>query len=209
MKKRIATLSLLSGFALLLLSDLLVTGSAAQSERAKKIPQQKTPAPNNQRQNKNQPPRQPQILQTKYDLTEAPVGYVLSELEFVERYCFDEVNHQREAQNLAPLIFSAELLPLARQYSRRLAEEKFFSHTDPEGRTTENRIREAGIKFSVIGENLSQAKGYLDPVPDVVQQWMTNPAHRANILNMEYQYAAVGVWITDKTFFFTEIFLTK
>jgi uncharacterized protein YkwD len=209
MKKRGVTSLLLPGFAPFLISVLFVITSVAQSEQAKKLPQPKNPARNDKRQGKNQQPQQQQSLQTKYNVTEAPVGYALNELEFVERYCFDEVNRQRKAQNLVPLIFSPELLPLARRYSRRLAEEKFFSHTDPEGNTTENRIRDAGIKFFVIGENLSKAKGYLDPVPDVVEQWMTNPAHRANILNIEYQYAAVGVWVKDKTFFFTQIFLTK
>jgi uncharacterized protein YkwD len=205
MKNRIITL--LAGFTLLL-SCLPLPGTA-QSEQTKKIPQQKTPSQNNKRQSKNQAPRQPQLIPVQYDLTQAPAEYALSELEFVEGYCFKEVNRQREAQNLAPLIFAPELLPLARGYSRRQAEEEFFSHIDPQGRTTENRIREAGIKFLVIGENLSQAKGYLDPVPDVVQQWMSSPPHRINILNIEYQYAAVGVWVKDKTFFFTEIFLTK
>jgi uncharacterized protein YkwD len=207
MKKRLATL--LPVFTLLLLACVLPAASSArQSEKAKAKPQQK-PLTRNDRQpgriqSQSAPPQQP-----LYDLTEAPTNYPLRELEFFERHCFDEVNRQREAQNLAPLISSEELLPLARHYSRRLAEEKFFSHTDPQGRTTRDRLRDAGIKFLLLGENLSQASGYLDPVPDVVQNWMRNPAHRANILTAEFKYAVVGVWIKDKTFFFTEIFLSK
>jgi uncharacterized protein YkwD len=203
MKINIATLS--SAVALLLLAVLLLPVSLAQSAPPKNSLHQKTPAANDKRQG-NQPPP---VYHTTYDLTQTPAGYALSELEFVERYCFDEVNRQRQAENLAPLVFLREILPVARQYSRRLAEENFFSHTDPEGRTTEKRARQAGVKFFMIGENLSQAKGYLDPVPDVVQHWMSSPGHRGNILNPEYQYAAVGVWIKDKTFFFTEIFLTR
>jgi uncharacterized protein YkwD len=205
MNKRSATLS--SACALPLLVALV--GSAAQSAAPKNLPQQKTPAPKDKRQASPASALPPTVFHTTYDLTQAPAGYALSELEFVERYCFDEVNRHRQAQGFAPLIFSQEILPVARQYSRRLAEENFFSHTDPEGRTTEKRAREAGVKFFMIGENLSQAKGYLDPVPDVVQHWMNSPGHRGNILNAEYQYAAVGVWVKDKTFFFTEIFLTK
>jgi uncharacterized protein YkwD len=206
MKKRIATL--LSVFVLLLACGLPAASSAAQAENAEAKPQQKPLTRNDTQPGRNQRPRAT-AQQPLYDLTEAPTNYPLRELEFFERHCFDEVNRQREAQNLAPLIFSEELLPVARHYSRRLAEEKFFSHTDPQGRTTRDRLREAGVKFLLLGENLSQASGYLDPVPDVVQSWMRNPAHRSNILTAEFKYAVVGVWIKDKTFFFTEIFLTR
>jgi uncharacterized protein YkwD len=206
MEKRIATLW--SVFLLMLLCGLPAASSAEQAEKANGKPHQTPPTRDTTQADRNQsqratPPPPP------YDLTEAPANYRLRELEFFERYCFDEVNRQREAQNLARLIFSEELLPVARQYSRRLAEEKFFSHTDPEGRTTRDRLRDAGVKFFAAGENLSQASGYLDPVPDVVQSWMRNPAHRSNILTAEFKYAVVGVWIKDKTFFFTEIFLAK
>lgn len=207
MKSNIATV----GAVLLLMVACarLVPTSAAQSEKAKKITARKSLTQTGTPHHKNQNRAAPPVLPPTYNLTEAPAGYTLRELEFFERYCFDEVNRQREAQNLAPFTFWQDLLPLARHYSRRLAEENFFSHTDPEGRTTANRARQAGIKFSVIGENLSQASGYLDPVPDVVQSWMRNPGHRANILTTEFEYATVGVWIKDKTFFFTEIFLAK
>jgi uncharacterized protein YkwD len=184
-----------------LLAVLLLPALAAQ-------PQQPS-AGDNRRQAVPQPERPTPLYLSTYDLTQTPAGYEPGDLEFVERYCFDEVNRQRRAQQLEPLLLSRELLPLARQYSRRLAEENFFSHTDPEGRTTENRAREVGVKFLLLGENLSQARGYLDPVPEVVRHWMNNPGHRGNILNPEYQYAAVGVWIKDKTYYFTEIFLTK
>jgi uncharacterized protein YkwD len=173
----------------------------AQSEPGKA--KAKPPAPTADSQGKP-------ALQTGYDLTQAPGGHTLRELEFLERYCFTEVNQQREAEHLAPLVRSPELLPVARRYSRQMAEERFFSHTDPQGRTAGNRVREAGIKFSMVGENLSQADGYLDPVPDVVESWMRSPNHRLNILNSEFQYAAVGVWIGDKgTVYFTELFLTR
>src|SRR5215813_5435833 len=135
--------------------------------------------------------------QPKMDLTEAPDGYTLSRLEFFETYCFTEVNRYREAQHLAPLIYLPEALPVARGYSRRMAEEGFFSHTDPQGATVRERLLQAGIKYVALGENLSRASGYLDPVPDVVKNWTESAYHRANMLNREYKYAAVGVWVRD------------
>ena len=152
------------------------------------------------------PPLPPPPL---YSLTEAPADYTLKQLEFFELYCFTEVNKQRVAQHLEPLIFLAALLPIARSFSRQQAEENFFSHHDPLGRTLTDRLRQRGVKGVTMGENLSQASGLLDPVPDVVANWMRNPGHRTNILDPRFKYAAIGVWIKDRTFFFTEIFVDK
>jgi len=149
------------------------------------------------------------VMQPAINKGDAPEGYTLQQLEFFEKYCFTEVNHYRETQKLAPLLYLPEALPIARHYSRRMAEEGFFSHTDPQGATARERLLQAGIKYVTLGENLSRATGYLDPVPDVVKNWMESSYHRANIMNSEYKYAAVGVWIKDNTFYFTEIFLSR
>lgn len=149
------------------------------------------------------------VMQPAINKGEAPEGYTLQQLEFFEKYCFTEVNHFRETQKLAPLLYLPEALPVARHYSRRMAEEGFFSHTDPQGATARERLLQAGIKYVTLGENLSRATGYLDPVPDVVKNWTESSYHRANILNLEYKCAAVGVWIKDNTFYFTEIFLSR
>lgn len=148
-------------------------------------------------------------LQPAINKDNAPEGYTLQQLEFFEKYCFTEVNHYREGQHLAPLLLLPEALTVARHYSRRMAEEGFFSHTDPQGATARERLLQAGIKYVTLGENLSRATGYLDPVPDVVKNWTESSYHRANIMNSEYKYAAVGTWIKDNTFYFTEIFLSR
>lgn len=129
-------------------------------------------------------------------------------IEYLEIYCFDEVNLRRKGQGLEPLVFSSRLLEVARNYSRRMAEEKFFSHTDPQGKTAGDRVHEAGLKWKAMGENLLNIKGYINPVPPAVNQWMQSPAHRRNILDPSYQYSAVGVW-TDSNgmVYFTQLFL--
>lgn len=162
--------------------------------------------PKNGKASSAPPPLPPAPL---YDMSEAPEGYTLKQLEFFEVYCFNEVNKHREANQLAPLVFLDALLPAARSYSRQLAEEKFFSHTDPLGRSVEDRVRPTGIRWLALGENLSHATGFIDPVEHVVASWMRNPQHRANILDPQFKYAAMGLWIKDNAFFFTEVFLSK
>jgi uncharacterized protein YkwD len=129
-------------------------------------------------------------------------------IEFLERYCFDEVNKERKLNGLAELTLFDDLAPVARRYSRRMAEEGFFSHADPDGLTLKFRLAEARIKSSERAENLSRVGGFLNPVPEVVRSWMKSPGHRQNILEGKYTHSAVGIWISsDELIYVTQIFI--
>jgi uncharacterized protein YkwD len=132
----------------------------------------------------------------------------IREIESLEQQCLDEVNRVRRARHLLPLELYEGLLPVARDYSRRMAEEHFFSHNDPDGRTVRERVGEADIKWRMVGENLAYSNGYINPVAASLHGWMESPGHRANILDPDYRLTAIGAWIgADGTVFFTEIFL--
>ena len=132
----------------------------------------------------------------------------LRQIESLEQQCLDEVNRHREMRGLGRLERSEELLGIARDYSRRMAEEKFFSHSDPEGRTVRQRVSDAGIRWRVLGENLAYSNGYHNPVAASMNGWMDSEGHRRNILDPSYRQTAIGAWISsDGTVFFTEIFL--
>jgi len=134
----------------------------------------------------------------------------LYEVEQLEQQCFDEVNHQREGYGLQPLKFDNSLLPLARGYSKWMAEDKFFAHKDPEGHTVNDRASEYGIKWRVIGENLASSNGYMNPVAASLHGWMESPGHRKNILDSAFTQSAIGAWIADDgTVYFTQIFLRR
>ncbi|HSB09568.1 MAG TPA: CAP domain-containing protein [Blastocatellia bacterium] len=132
------------------------------------------------------------------------------EIESLEQQCLDEVNDIRRLRRLVPLSFNEDLLPLAREYSRRMAEEHFFSHTDPEGRSVRERVEQAEIKWRLVGENLAYSKGYINPVAASLRSWMESPGHRRNILDPDFQLTAVGAWVAaDGTVYLTEIFLKQ
>jgi uncharacterized protein YkwD len=134
----------------------------------------------------------------------------IREIESLEQQCLDEVNRVRRARRLARLDFYDDLLPVARQYSRRMAEERFFSHTDPDGRTVHERVDEADIKWRMVGENLAYSNGYINPVAASLHRWMDSPGHRRNILDPDFRLTAIGAWIdSDGTVYFTEIFLKQ
>lgn len=133
---------------------------------------------------------------------------LLREIESLEAQCLDAINRERDTRGLNVLEFSPELLNVARDYSRWMAEEKFFSHTDPQGRTVKQRVNDAGIKWRTLGENLAYANGYINPVAASMSGWMESPGHRRNILDSAFRKTAIGVWIAnDGTVYFTEIFL--
>jgi len=134
----------------------------------------------------------------------------IREIESLEQQCLDEVNKVRHARRLRPLNFSEELLSVARGYSRRMAEQHFFSHNDPEGRTVRERVDEADIRWRIVGENLAYSNGYLNPVAASLRGWMESPGHRRNILEPDYNVTAIGAWIApDGTVYFTEIFIKQ
>ena len=133
-----------------------------------------------------------------------------TEMEALERQCLSEINRLRRAYRLAPLEFYKELLPVARSYSRRMAEEGFFSHTDPEGRSTRERLSVAGIRWSALAENIASERGWVNPVAVSVHGWMDSEGHRSNILNAAFNQTAVGAWISDSgSVYFTQIFIRR
>jgi uncharacterized protein YkwD len=130
------------------------------------------------------------------------------EIAELEYQCFEAVNKQREIRGLRPLDFNPELLHVAREYSRRMADERFFDHVDPVGQTVRDRLRDAGLKWRILGENLAYSKGYVNPVASAMRGWMDSPGHRKNILEPDFRETAVGAWISSGgTIYFTEIFI--
>ncbi|HXG92606.1 MAG TPA: CAP domain-containing protein [Blastocatellia bacterium] len=152
--------------------------------------------------------RERDIETDDYEMKPMAGGHRLEYVESLEQQCLNEVNRVREAHGLAPLEFSERLLEVARDYSRRMAEENFFSHTDPEGNTVRQRVDRANIRWRMIGENLAYSKGYISPVAASMTGWMDSPGHRRNILDPNYRLSAIGAWVSaNGTVYFTEIFL--
>jgi uncharacterized protein YkwD len=144
------------------------------------------------------------------EASSAPSPRRLREIVALEKECLDQVNLVREAHGVSPLSFDEDLLEVARAYSRRMAEEKFFAHEDPEGRTVRQRVDRAGIKWRMIGENLAYSNGYLSPVAASLRGWMESDAHRRNMLDPDFRQTAIGAWISSNgTVYFTEIFLKR
>ena len=129
----------------------------------------------------------------------------------VERVIADLINAERSAKGLPSLAVSPELARLARQYSRDMAERRYFAHIDPEGKRVGARVDEScGIVWTTVGENIARNRGFDDPAGVAVREWMRSEGHRENILSGKFRETGIGVWVgPDNTVYFTQIFLTR
>jgi uncharacterized protein YkwD len=105
------------------------------------------------------------------------------------------VNLQRRAAGIPPLAWNAEMTESARWFARDAIETlgtSYCGHTDSQGRSSNQRIRDAGyIGSGTTAENAMC--GYAAPA-DTVRWWMESPGHRANILNPRLREAGPGYY---------------
>ncbi|MFF0018243.1 CAP domain-containing protein [Streptomyces sp. NPDC005374] len=99
------------------------------------------------------------------------------------------VNVERAKVGCSPVAANSALADLATAFSKAMADQGFFDHTDPSGATPWDRAAQAGIT-SLGGENI--ARGQADPAT-VMEAWMNSPGHKANILNCDFKTLGVGV----------------
>jgi uncharacterized protein YkwD len=81
-----------------------------------------------------------------------------------------------------------------------MAINRYFSHTSLDGRTFDERIRDAGYTRPAA-ENIAKGQRSAD---DVMRAWMNSKGHRANILNCSY--AAIGVGLDTRGWYWTQDF---
>jgi uncharacterized protein YkwD len=99
------------------------------------------------------------------------------------------VNEERAKVGCSAVTSDSALTSLAETFSRAMAEEGFFDHTDPSGASPWDRAAKLGIT-GLGGENI--ARGQADAAA-VMDAWMNSAGHRANILNCDFKTLGVGV----------------
>lgn len=133
---------------------------------------------------------------------------VTEEIRELEQSIAEGINEERQDEGLATLEWRDDLARVARDYSRRMLEEGFFDHVSPEGESIADRVRDGGINFTAVGENLYQGDGPVDHVSTAVSGWMDSPGHRENILREVFTQTGVGLAREGDRVIATQIFLT-
>jgi streptogrisin C len=115
------------------------------------------------------------------------------------------VNKQRARAGCAALKVDARLTKAARAHSQDMAANNFFSHKNRQGRSSAQRVLDAGYNWQRTGENI--AAGHRTPA-QVMTAWMNSSGHRANILDCAFKDLGVGVASRGSTTFWTQNFGT-
>lgn len=99
------------------------------------------------------------------------------------------VNEERAKRGLKPLTMDEKIREVARNHSREMFENGYFSHTGLDGSSPADRLTQAGIIFKVMGENLA-----LSPTVESAHIGLMNsPDHRKNILTPQFGKVGIGV----------------
>ncbi|MBO5453286.1 MAG: serine protease [Clostridia bacterium] len=99
------------------------------------------------------------------------------------------VNKERAAAGLSLLTLDSSLSKVAESHSVDMARNNYFSHTNLNGLSPFDRLKNAGISYKTAGENI--AMGQKTP-QQVVSGWMNSSGHRANILNSNFGKMGLG-----------------
>ena len=77
-----------------------------------------------------------------------------------------------------------------------MADNGYFDHTNLEGQSSGDRMREAGIFWLCSGENI--AAGYPDSI-ECFDGWVNSAGHRDNLLEPSFQNLGVGAYYNDNS----------
>ena len=121
---------------------------------------------------------------------------------------YELVNRERSKSRLSYLEWNDDLANVARNFSRQMAREGFFSHADRNGRTV---IERAGdTQWTKIGENLFMCARMNNFTTFSVRGWMRSSSHRKNILDREWTDTGIGIYRTrDDRIYVTQLFIRR
>lgn len=134
-------------------------------------------------QSKAQAPQQQADKQNEQNQSQS------QQLNEFEQQVVELTNQERQAQGLEPLKVDTELSKVAREKSRDMAENNYFSHNSPNYGSPFDMMKQYGISYQTAGENI--AKGQRTP-EQVVNGWMNSEGHRENIMNPDFTHIGVG-----------------
>ena len=119
-------------------------------------------------------------------------------------------NEERRRDGEAPLKSSRRLVLASRSHSYDMALRKYLGDNGPGGDTPADRVHGVGVDYKSLGENI-----YLEDNADpaklphhVVEKWLLNPEHRANMLSPDFASTGIGVArAADGTAYVTQDFV--
>lgn len=115
---------------------------------------------------------------------------------------FEAVNELREEYGLAPLKTLPELDKIAQQRAEECS--VYFSHTRPDGTKWHTLLAQAGLKRNDRAENLCY---YYADAKTAIKSWMSDSAHRKNMLDPDLKYIAIGYYNAYGVPYWSQVFI--
>lgn len=84
----------------------------------------------------------------------------------------------------AALRWDSRLAASAQAYAEELARRDTLSHEGQQARSLRERLRTAGYRMRLAGENLAAGP---DTVEEALAQWLASPAHCDNLMAAEFE----------------------
>jgi uncharacterized protein YkwD len=119
------------------------------------------------------------------------------------RALFNDVNVARAQRGLQPLAEDASLSQFALRVAEQMAERHYFGHTDPNGVTFQDRLRQAGFANRYAAENMA----FDQDEKAAHQAFLHSPGHYGNIVDSHSRKLGVAVVAAgDGEIFYVEEF---
>jgi len=106
--------------------------------------------------------------------------------------------HQCGAERFAPapqLRVSDPLNDAAGEHARDMLRRGYFEHRGSDGSEPRDRVRRAGYKSRLTGENIALGP---QSAEEVVAGWLDSPGHCANIMEPRFQDIGIGLAVGRK-----------
>ena len=109
-----------------------------------------------------------------------------------EQYLLEAANRERMQRGLLPLHRDPALAQAAAFHARQMADHEDISHEFPGEPNLTARASTAGVRFSLVSENVAEGPG-----PAIIHSmWMESEGHRENLLDPDVN--AVGIAIVER-----------
>ena len=117
----------------------------------------------------------------------------------------ERVNQARQQAGLAPYAVNPALAQAAQGHAEEIAEFAHYSHTSRDGRKAKDRVLQAGYAAGREGLRVGENFVGRSNIDDAFGWLMSDPPHRANIVDPDYREIGVGVgkisygyiWVMD------------
>lgn len=132
---------------------------------------------------------------------------LFTNIKNIEKEVIELTNRERVNNGLKPLKYDWQLSRVARYKSNDMRDKNYFSHTSPTYGAPAKMIKDFGVNYTAMGENI--AMGH-KTAWSVVNGWMNSSGHRANILNSNFTHIGVGYSISSSgKRYWTQMFIRK